>query len=98
MPAARSPSRSTSMNEQDALRYAGRRAAFGRAVRDGDALGAARAAARLRLFDAPIAPRELLRARAARRALGRAILAARRPPPAVSPERHESAITAPRGR
>ena len=86
------------MNDRDALRYAARRAAFGRALREGDALGAARAGARLRLFDAAIAPREFLRARDARRALGRAIVGARRPKPASSPERHESAITAPRGR
>ena len=86
------------MNDSDALRYAARRAAFIRAVRAGDAVAAARTGARLRLFDAAFVPGEFARARDARRALGRAILSARHRAPAAPIERHESAITAPRGR
>ncbi len=84
------------MDERDSIRFASRRAAFLRAVRDGDARGAARAGARLRLFDAPLAPSEFARARDARRVLGRAIVNARLPRPAETAPRHESAITAPR--
>jgi len=82
------------MNERDALRYAARRAAFIRAVRDGDASGAARASARLRVFDTALAPAEFARALDARRALGRAIVNARLPKAVPAELRHESPITA----
>jgi hypothetical protein len=88
--------RTEPMDERDALRYASRRAAFLRAVRDGDARGAARAGARLQLSDAPLAPSELARAREARRVLGRAIVNARLPRPPDAAPRHETPITAPR--
>lgn len=86
------------MNERDALRYAGRRAAFVRALREGDAIAAARAGSRLRLFDVALAPGEFARARDARRALGRAIVNARIPRAPETQPRHEPDIGDARGK
>jgi hypothetical protein len=70
------------INERDALRLAARRAALHASVRDGDARGAARAAARLRIPGARLSAREIAVARDTRAALGRALIAARLPRPA----------------
>ena len=85
------------MNDRDALRFAGRRAAFLRAVRAGDAVAAARTGARLRLFDVPLGSAEFARAREARRVLGRAIVNARITHPAAAPPHHEPQIGDARG-
>jgi hypothetical protein len=73
------------INERDALRLAGRRAALHASIRDGDARGAARAAARLRVPRARLSAREVAVARDARAALGRALIAARLPRPEALP-------------
>ncbi|HEY3218454.1 MAG TPA: hypothetical protein VGK15_05145 [Candidatus Limnocylindria bacterium] len=67
------------MNDSQTLRLAARRAALFAAVRSGDAIFAARAAARIRVPLAQLSAAELLRAREARRTLGRAIVKARLP-------------------
>ncbi len=67
------------MNDADTLRLASRRAALYTAMRSGDAIFAARAAARVRVPLAQLSAAELLRAREARRTLGRAIVMARLP-------------------
>lgn len=72
------------MSESDVLRIAARRAALHASVRQGDAIGAARAAARLRIPGATITPHEHVLARRTRLALGRALIAARLPRPAVA--------------
>ena len=69
------------INERDALRFAARRAALHASVRGGDAKGAARAAARLRVPGARLSARETRVARDTRGALGRALIAARLPRP-----------------
>jgi hypothetical protein len=84
------------MNDRDALRYAGRRAALIVALQQGDAVVAARAAGRLRVPAAPMLSAEFAQARAARRTLGRAIVGARLPKVEPSPVRREAAISAPR--
>lgn len=83
------------MDERDALRLASRRAMLLAAIRNGDALLAARAASRLRVPGAVVAPDELALAREARRVVGRAIVNARLPtrPPAAL--RTEAAIPLP---
>ena len=79
------------MSAQEEFRIAGRRAALRLALRRGDAVAAARAAARLRIPQARLSASELGRVRTARRALGIAILRARLPkrastaPAAVAP-------------
>ncbi len=64
-------------SDAETLRYAARRATLYAAIRDGDALAAARAAARLRIPGRTLAPFERARARDARRALGLALVKAR---------------------
>lgn len=83
------------MNERDALRYASRRAMLLAALRDGDARMAARAASRLRVPGAALAPSEFRMAREASRTVGRAIVSARLPRRADAALRTEAAITAP---
>jgi len=73
------------INERDALRLAARRAALHASVRDGDARGAARAAARLRVPGARLSAQELVITRDRRTALGRALIAARLPRPEPLP-------------
>ena len=67
------------MSERDALRLAARRAALHASVRDGDAVGAARAAARLRVPGARLTAQEIAIARDTRASLGRALVTARLP-------------------
>ncbi len=67
------------MNDAQTLKLAARRAALHSAIRSGDAITAARAAARLRVPLAELTVAELRRAREARRTLGRAIVKARLP-------------------
>lgn len=73
------------MNERDAMRLAGRRAALYASIRDGDARAAARAAARIRIPGAGLSARELTLALDTRAALGRALIAARAPRPEPLP-------------
>ena len=73
------------MSERDTLRLAARRAALHASIRDGDADGAARAAARLRLPGARLSAREAALAHDTRMALGRALIAARLPRPEPLP-------------
>ena len=73
------------MSERDTLRLAARRAALHASIRDGDARGAARAAARVRVPGARLSAHEVALARDARIALGRALVAARLPRPAALP-------------
>jgi hypothetical protein len=73
------------INERDALRLAGRRAALHASIRDGDARGAARAAARLRVPGARLTAHEIALAHDTRAALGRALIAARLPRPRALP-------------
>src|SRR5437867_3628600 len=73
------------MSERDTLRLAARRAALHPSIRDGDADGAARAAARLRLPGARLSAREAALAHDTRMALGRALIAARLPRPEPLP-------------
>jgi len=84
------------MNDRDALRLAARRASLYSAVRSGDAILAARAAARMRVPMAGLTAAEVLRAREARRTLGRAIVKARLPKPEPHPLVTGVAITAPK--
>jgi hypothetical protein len=67
------------MSDADTLRFAARRAALHASVRQGDARSAARAAARLRVPGARLTRGEIALARRTRMALGRALIAARRP-------------------
>jgi hypothetical protein len=69
------------MSERDAKRLAARRAALHASIRDGDAAGAARAAARLRIPGARLSAQELTLALDTRAALGRALITARLPRP-----------------
>jgi hypothetical protein len=76
------------MSESEALRIAARRGALHASVHHGDAIAAARAAARLRVPGARLTAQELALARRTRLALGRALIAARLPRPepiAVTP-------------
>jgi len=73
------------INEHDTLRLAARRAALHASIRDGDARGAARAAARVRVPGARLTAREVALAHDTRIALGRALIAARLPRPAPLP-------------
>ena len=73
------------INEPDTLRLAARRAALHASIRDGDARGAARAAARVRVPGARLTAREVALAHDTRIALGRALIAARLPRPAPLP-------------
>lgn len=73
------------INEHDTLRLAARRAALHASIRDGDARGAARAAARVRVPGARLTAREVALAHDTRIALGRALIAARLPRPAALP-------------
>jgi len=73
------------INEPDTLRLAARRAALHASIRDGDARGAARAAARVRIPGARLTAREVALAHDTRIALGRALIAARLPRPAPLP-------------
>ena len=73
------------INEPDTLRLAARRAALHASIRDGDARGAARAAARVRVPGARLTAREVALAHDTRIALGRALIAARLPRPAALP-------------
>jgi hypothetical protein len=73
------------INERDALRLAGRRAALHASIRAGDPRGAARAAARLRIPGARLNAREAALAHDTRAALGRALIAARLPRPEPLP-------------
>lgn len=82
------------MSEREALRFAARRASLLRAVRDGDAVVAARAAARLRVDGRMASAADFALARRARRVLGRAIVNARLDRRREPPLRHEAAITA----
>jgi len=73
------------MSERDTLRLAARRAALHVSIRDGDARGAARAAARLRVPGVRLSASEIALAHDTRIALGRALVAARLPRPKVLP-------------
>ncbi len=73
------------MSESDTLRLAARRAALHAAIRQGDARAAARAAARVLVPGARLTTKELALARETRVALGRALVAARLPPPEPLP-------------
>jgi hypothetical protein len=73
------------MSERDAMRLAARRAALHASIRDGDAVAAARAAARLRIPGARLSAQELTLALDTRAALGRALIAARLPRPQPLP-------------
>src|SRR5439155_597338 len=75
--AARSRSSSTSMNNVEQRLVGGRTAALTLALRRGDAFGAARAAARLRLPGVPLTRQQLALARRARTAIGRSLIHAR---------------------
>jgi hypothetical protein len=79
-------------DDRDALRYAARRASLRAALRDGDAVTAARAASRLRVDGFALSTDEFARARKVRHAIGLALVKARMPKPAEAPLRHEPAI------
>lgn len=83
------------MNDAQTLKLAGRRAALHSAIRSGDAVYAARAAARLRVPLADLTVAELKGAREARRTLGRAIVKARLPRREEQPLMTGIAIPAP---
>jgi len=83
------------MNDAQTLKVAARRAALHAAILSGDAITAARAAARLRVPLADLTPAEVRRAREARRTLGRAIVKARLPRRDEQPLATGMAITAP---
>jgi hypothetical protein len=73
------------MSDRDAMRLASRRAALHASLRSGDAIAAARAAARLRIPGARLSAPELTLALDTRAALGRALIAARLPRPQPLP-------------